>query len=80
MRFLAPAEVTLLADRRRIGPYGARGGAPGACGGATLQHGGSVAPEQGGGETLPGKFRRRVAAGDTLTIETPGGGGWGRKR
>ena len=73
MRFLAPAEVTLLADRRTIGPYGARGGAAGACGSATLHHGESS-------ETMPGKFRRRVDAGDTLTIETPGGGGWGKKR
>jgi 5-oxoprolinase (ATP-hydrolysing) len=31
------------------------------------------------GETieLPGKSSRRLEKGDRLTIETPGGGGWG---
>jgi N-methylhydantoinase B/oxoprolinase/acetone carboxylase alpha subunit len=28
-------------------------------------------------ETLYGKFTRRVAAGDRLIVETPGGGGYG---
>ncbi len=75
--FLAPAEVTLLADRRRAGPWGLEGGAAGSPGKDTLSHRGD---EGHGGqvENLPGKFRRRVAAGDTLTIETPGGGGWGK--
>jgi len=69
---LAPAEVTLLADRRTNGPWGLSGGGPGAAGCDTLT------PGAGAPERLPGKFRRRLAAGDTLTIETPGGGGWGK--
>jgi len=69
--FLAPAEVTLLADRRATAPWGLAGGGAGAPGADRLT---------GSSSALPGKFRRRVAAGDTLTIETPGGGGWGRKR
>ncbi len=69
-RFLAPAEVTLLSDRRVRGPWGLRGGGDGAAGSNVL-----IGPS--GEETLPGKFRRRVAAGDRLRIETPGGGGWG---
>ncbi|HEY3176423.1 MAG TPA: hydantoinase B/oxoprolinase family protein [Candidatus Polarisedimenticolia bacterium] len=71
-RFLSAAEVTLLAERRKRAPWGAQGGEPGLAGRDTLAHG----REQ---EPLPGKFRRKVAAGDTLTIETPGGGGWGRR-
>ncbi|HZI94444.1 MAG TPA: hydantoinase B/oxoprolinase family protein [Patescibacteria group bacterium] len=71
-RFLADAEVTLLADRRRLAPWGLAGGRPGASGRDLLTRAGQV-------ETLPGKFRRQVASGDVLTIETPGGGGWGSK-
>lgn len=64
--FLAPATVTLLTERRRHAPWGLNGGAPGAPGVNRL-----------GDRVLPGKLTLTVAAGDTLTIETPGGGGWG---
>ena len=30
------------------------------------------------GEALPAKVTRELAAGDVVTIETPGGGGYGR--
>ena len=70
-QFLAPAEVTLLSDRRARGPWGLAGGEPGAPGVNSLS-----GPE--GERALPGKFRLRVRAGETLTIRTPGGGGWGR--
>ncbi|HWP94137.1 MAG TPA: hydantoinase B/oxoprolinase family protein [Gammaproteobacteria bacterium] len=65
--FLGPAEVTLLTERRRHAPWGLAGGESGAPGRNLLN-----------GEALPGKVACRVAAGDVLTIETPGGGGWGR--
>lgn len=64
--FLAPARVTLLTERRRRAPWGLAGGAAGACGENRLN-----------GEPLPGKVCREVAAGDRLTVATPGGGGWG---
>jgi N-methylhydantoinase B len=69
IQFRAPATVTLLSERRRFAPYGLQGGAPGARGTARLT----------GDETreLPGKVTLTVTAGDELTIETPGGGGWG---
>jgi N-methylhydantoinase B len=70
--FLCPASVTLLTDRRRYPPFGVQGGAPGATGRNTLR------PAAGGKEPLPGKTTRRVAPGDALVIDTPGGGGWGR--
>ncbi|MSQ28135.1 MAG: hydantoinase B/oxoprolinase family protein [Dehalococcoidia bacterium] len=69
--FLCPGSVTLLTDRRRYPPFGLLGGAPGATGRNVIEQRG------GDAETLPGKITRRVAAGDRLTIETPGGGGWG---
>jgi len=68
--FLAPATVTLLAERRRRQPYGLAGGEPGAAGKDTLV--GAVE------RRLPGKVTLRVHAGDELTIATPGGGGWGQ--
>jgi N-methylhydantoinase B len=67
--FLAPATVTLLSERRRFAPYGLAGGEPGAMGQDTLADGAE--------RELPGKVTLIVQAGDELTIETPGGGGWG---
>jgi N-methylhydantoinase B len=69
--FLEPATITLVSDRRRFPPYGLAGGDPGATGRAMLSRLGSD-PEE-----LPAKFTRRVVPGDVLTIESPGGGGWG---
>ncbi len=64
---LVPMEATLLTERRRHGPRGAAGGSPGAPG-ANLEN----------GAALPAKATLRLAAGDVLRIETPGGGGWGK--
>jgi len=64
---LAPMEATLLSERRRHGPAGAAGGAAGEPGRNLLN-----------GESLPSKTALRLATGDVLRIETPGGGGWGK--
>ncbi|MBI5282456.1 MAG: hydantoinase B/oxoprolinase family protein [Candidatus Solibacter usitatus] len=72
LEFLAPAEVTILSDRRVFKPYGLAGGAPGAPGRNTLLRGGEA-------KRLPGKTRLDVLPGDRLRIETPGGGGFGLK-
>jgi N-methylhydantoinase B len=64
--FLKPAQLSLLTERRRHGPWGLHGGKPGKPGSNALN-----------GKPLPGKTAIAVAAGDCLTIETPGGGGWG---
>ena len=73
VELLAAAQVTLLADRRKLRPYGLQGGEEGACGKAWVAM-------QAGEErtTLPGKCSQRLAKGDILHIETPGGGGWGK--
>ncbi len=68
--FLAPAEVTLLADRRRRGPWGLAGGKPGKSGRDTLL-------TRGRSRKIPAKFRFDARPGDRLRIETPGGGAWG---
>jgi len=69
---LTDCAVTLLADRRSRGPWGLSGGADGAPGKTLIsRQGGSV-------ETMPAKFSTRLRKGERITIETPGGGGWGQ--
>jgi N-methylhydantoinase B len=74
LELLADAQVTLLADRRKSTPYGLHGGEDGAPGRALLTAPGSL----DAGE-LPGKCSRQVKQGSVLRLETPGGGGWGRR-
>jgi N-methylhydantoinase B len=66
LRLLVDAEVSVIAERRRSGPRGLDGGGDGAPGRTTVN-----------GEPVPSKWRGRLAAGDVLSIETPGGGGHG---
>jgi len=70
-RFLAPVEVSLLTERRAVAPWGLDGGEPGAPGRNAVER------ADGGIEELPGKATARLAAGDALVVETPGGGGYG---
>ena len=70
---LCDASLTILSDRRRRGPYGLRGGRPGMPGLNLLRKGRRV-------EVLPGKVNRQVKAGQIVSIHTPGGGGFGRRR
>jgi len=74
IELLGPAEMTLLAERRRFRPYGLAGGDDGAAGRAFLTR-----EATGETEVLPGKCSRKLNNGDVLRIETPGGGGWGRQ-
>jgi N-methylhydantoinase B len=68
--FTQPVDVTLLTERRRSGPPGSSDGGGGAPGRNRALMGGEE-------RDLPGKGQFRFAAGDRLTIETPGGGGFG---
>jgi N-methylhydantoinase B len=74
IEFTAPAEVTLLGERRRVPPWGLEGGGPGAVGRDRLRD------ESGRARRLPAKTTFRVAPGERLLVETPGGGGGGRRR
>jgi len=70
IELLADARVTVLADRRRLAPYGLAGGEPGSSGTTKLIH-----PD--GIDVLPGKCSVSASRGDIVRIESPGGGGWG---
>jgi N-methylhydantoinase B len=65
--FLAPANITLLSERRLHAPWGLAEGAAGQPGENKLND-----------KPLPGKVNRHVDAGDCLSVFTPGGGGWGQ--
>ena len=70
---LTDAQVTLLADRRARGPYGLAGGSDGAAGHTVVIH------HDGSEEEIGGKTSVRLRAGERVRVETPGGGGWGKK-
>jgi len=69
---LAPARMSLLADRRKRGPYGLAGGDNGKPGTAAIIRDGSK-------RKIGSKGSWELEAGDRIRIETPGGGGWGRR-
>jgi len=71
VRFLASMEAALLSSRREHAPQGLAGGGPGAAGRQRLIAASGAVTE------LPGCFSVTVEPGDTIEIETPGGGGFG---
>jgi N-methylhydantoinase B len=66
VRVETDATVSLLTERRRHAPQGIAGGADGQPGINRID-----------GDRVPAKVTREVAAGATVTVETPGGGGHG---
>ena len=70
IELLSDAHVTLLADRRKLQPWGLVGGDPGALGRTTMIRNGEESE-------LPGKCTVELPAGSRIRIESPGGGGWG---
>ena len=74
MEFLKPLEVSLITQRRGpYPPYGCSGGEPGRLGLNQLQYAnGNLVP-------LSGICEIAVAAGDLLILQTPGGGGFGKR-
>ncbi|HUI62730.1 MAG TPA: hydantoinase B/oxoprolinase family protein [Steroidobacteraceae bacterium] len=69
--FRAPLSGALLANHRRIAPFGLEGGHDAQPGAALIRR------VSGAVETLGATARFDVQAGDELTILTPGGGGYG---
>jgi N-methylhydantoinase B/oxoprolinase/acetone carboxylase alpha subunit len=69
--FAVPVDLTVISERRRFAPFGARGGGPGAKGRNTIL-------SRGRRKVLGSKANVRLEPGEVLRIETPGGGGHGR--
>jgi 5-oxoprolinase (ATP-hydrolysing) len=71
LQFREPMTASILSSHRTVAPFGLAGGEPGAIGRNRLV-------KADGSETLlAGQDQVEVAAGDSLIIETPGGGGYG---
>lgn len=73
LQLLCDAQISLLSERRRFSPYGLEGGEPGSPGENIL-----ISAEKE--KRLGSKFSIYAKAGDIISIRTPGGGGYGRKK
>jgi 5-oxoprolinase (ATP-hydrolysing) len=73
LRFREPMKVAILANHRRVPPFGLEGGQPGQVGRAFILR------TDGRVEVLPSCDQRDVAPDDCIVVETPGGGGYGGK-
>ncbi|MCY3602991.1 MAG: hydantoinase B/oxoprolinase family protein [Chloroflexi bacterium] len=72
IEFLTEADVSLIGDRRAVGPSGTQGG-------EAAEHGeNTLIRANGEREPLAGQQQLRVEAGHRVEVRTPGGGGWGK--
>ncbi|MEP6656794.1 MAG: hydantoinase B/oxoprolinase family protein, partial [Betaproteobacteria bacterium] len=71
VRFLEPMTAVMLANHRRVAPFGVAGGAPGALGRNWVER------ADGSREEFGATCAVEMAAGDVFVIQTPGGGGFG---
>jgi 5-oxoprolinase (ATP-hydrolysing) len=71
LRFREPMKVAILANHRRVPPFGLEGGQPGRVGRTFILR------TDGRVEMLHSCDQRDVATGDCIVVETPGGGGYG---
>jgi N-methylhydantoinase B len=70
---LAHSRMSLLADRRKRGPYGLAGGDEGKPGTNTIIRDNKRL-------RIAAKGSHQIESGDRIRIETPGGGGWGQPK
>ncbi len=70
---LEDATLSLFCERQVNGPRGVCGGEAGKAGRTTMTRGGRR-------KKVPAKTSMRLAPGDTVRVETPGGGGYGKVR
>ncbi|WP_090631479.1 hydantoinase B/oxoprolinase family protein [Nitrosomonas marina] len=71
VRFNKPMHAAILSNHRRIAPFGLKGGEPGKLGCNCVERSNGVVEELGSTASV------QLEAGDTVVIETPGGGGFG---
>ncbi|MEO1698175.1 MAG: hydantoinase B/oxoprolinase family protein [Planctomycetota bacterium] len=72
LRFLTPVRVAFMAERHRLGPWGAQGGESGARGEASLR-----VADAAEDRAAAGKLTVDLGAGSSFELRTPGGGGHG---
>jgi 5-oxoprolinase (ATP-hydrolysing) len=72
VRFLEPMTAVMLANHRRVAPFGVAGGGPAATGRNWIER------ADGRREEFAATFASDVAPGDLIVIQTPGGGGFGK--
>lgn len=72
IQVLTQAQVSLISERRKLQPYGLQGGQPGLPGQNKIIHTGVE-------EFIPGKGTFHLQAGSVISVQTPGGGGFGSK-
>jgi len=73
IRFLEPMTAAMLANRRRVAPFGMAGGAPGTAGRNWVER------ADGSRDEFGATFATPVNCGDVLVVQTPGGGGFGTR-
>jgi len=73
IRFNEPMQAAILSNHRRIAPFGLNGGEPGQLGRNLVER------KNGKVEELHATASMQLEAGDTVVIETPGGGGCGQR-
>jgi 5-oxoprolinase (ATP-hydrolysing) len=71
IRFREPMDLAILSGHRRIANFGVDGGASGELGHNYVRR------KDGRIEELPGCAQTQLAAGESIEIVTPTGGGWG---
>jgi len=73
VRFLEPMQAGILSNRRRVAPRGIEGG------GDARPGVNRIVRADGSEEILSATASAEMSPGDTFIIETPGGGGFGRR-
>ena len=71
IRFLEDMTAVMLANHRRVAPFGVAGGAPGALGENWVER------ADGSREDYGATFKVEMRPGDVFVVRTPGGGGFG---
>jgi 5-oxoprolinase (ATP-hydrolysing) len=74
IRFRKPMIAAMLANRRKVAPFGLRGGENGKPGANRVER------VDGKIDVLTATDKTEVAPGDVFVIETPGGGGYGKQQ
>ena len=79
IRFLEPMTAVMLANRRRVAPFGLAGGAAGALGHNWVERAAPEGAPEVAHEIFGARHQVQMEIGDVFVIQTPGGGGYGQR-